>query len=350
MKTSLTFLLTCLLLRCAGPANQTAQDKLEVPITSFDSLIKADTIPFRFLSYSEKNRLSPKEHRFGDLTLKKAVWPVYEYQDSMEDLLVTEVQPNVLLFKSLSGDYLPLQRIEYYDQQGRLIQKVPIDQYGPYKSLKSKIIDFVFPDREYYADPEDENHDCLFSNLPKPDSFLLIPVIAVSPSGYTTLAYNLAKISTQHGHDHMVVGWEEKLFIYNPQGKVIARLTIPHDARSYFVSSDGKYLIIIYGGTSGDNPLDYCNQHFQIIHLSTLTTIYEQQDSGVTYFVEECDKEDFLVMSYEKEKMPVMIFFDLKSGLIYSRTFSLDESKEVGRNFTSYPDLFNKYIFNTEKI
>jgi hypothetical protein len=352
MKTLLLLFLPVLASWCSGqetpnPEKGEQLQEKEIQAPPLANKVNNDSTPFRFLSYAERKTLSPLYHYFGGMTLKRTVWPVYEYRDSALDLLVKEIQPNVLLFNSLTGDYIPSQRLEYYDQNKKLVGKVPIDRYGPYKSLENKIIDFVFPDREYYTDPEDENHDCVFSNLPKADSFLLIPVLGVFPSGYTTVAYNLAKISTQGGY--MVVGWEEKVLIYNPRGEEIARLSIPHDAHSYFVSSDGKYLVYLYGG-SGDNPLDYCRESLHILEINTLQIIYEQHTKRGDYFIEESGKEDFLVLFYKIDGKAARVFFDLKSRTKYSRIFSPDELEEIGKNFKSFPDLLNKYSFNAEKI
>ncbi len=368
MKTLIFLFLPMLASWCSGPAgkekesnkstnsevtlNQPSANQLIASDHPFNSLL--DTTPFRFLPYGERHRLSSIYHYFGSTKLKRTEWPVYQYIDSTADMLIRELQPNVLLYKSLSGEFLPSRRLEFYDYQGRLVRKIPIDQYGPYLHLKDRIIGFTPPNREYYEDPENPNNDCNYSNLPLADSYLMYPGVSVFPSGYACIGYSLAKISTKD-EGHLIVGWEENTNIYNPQGVKVANLVIPHDARSYFVSSNGRYIMYLYGGISGDNPLDYCKGAIVVYDIIEKKTILENiQSSPVYTMAGEREKTDFIEVGMDikltEEEYSEQTFIDLSTRTLYWKKFTKSEYfKAYGRGKSNY-DLVKSGLYHAKKF
>lgn len=92
MKTLLLLFLPVLASWCSGqetpnPEKGEQLQEKEIQAPPLANKVNNDSTPFRFLSYAERKTLSPLYHYFGGMTLKRTVWPVYEYRDSALDLL-----------------------------------------------------------------------------------------------------------------------------------------------------------------------------------------------------------------------------------------------------------------------
>lgn len=357
MKTFIFLFLPVLASGCSGPKGESQNSKWRTNAINentrsqsylSDPVIVHDSIPFRFLPFAERVKRSEPFHQYGDLKLKRIQPMSYAYQHEKKGVVIREYYTGVLLWYSTNKPYSQPLKIEFYDPAKRLISSLDIKAMSPYSPDKYNIIDYGYPNRESISDPEDPDFDCIFDDLPKPDGYIVLNDAHVSPTGYVVAEHQLVGIT-----DHVIVSWEETLVIYNLSGKVVNRITIPHDTRYPFVSSDGNFLALTYGGNSGDNPFDRCSAHFQIYDLRNNDLIINQKSKAYENYTRavEREKADFLFLGYGiKSKYETIDFFDLKNRIKYTRTFIPEEWLEVTNDFTTYAEMMKKYPFIQEKF
>jgi hypothetical protein len=272
----------------------------------------------------------------------------YEFKDdSIGYSVKDDGYPGILTFRysghgklkdQPSGPY----KVAFYDEQKNLIRSINLRASSPYTPRAFPMLAYGYPDRAYIKDPPHppEGYPCPYTDLPQPTNFSTSSEVFVSPGGYVCIAYYLYKLN-----ENLLVGDETTLVVYDHAGIEIDRVYTTSEISSPFVSTEGKYLAFLTGGTRNSSVTGRCSLAVDIKDLTKKRTVYHHEFKALhNSYLQEVEQSDLLSVVLDSgSDQEIRMFLDLQAHSIH--TLSLDQKhwKEALSNFTTYKSLLEKY-------
>jgi hypothetical protein len=247
-----------------------------------------DSIPFRYLPWSEQLKKSQPYHEYGALTLKRYdPEPThYSTKNAEQGYMVIENYPGVLHYR-----YLPFQgelkrpyncfRLEFYNPASKALMKsVNLIDSSPYNNDRYPILGLGYPAEEdfnwehwaaIYPDGQQAFYDRLNQNE---KCYLTVNNVTALPNGYTIVEHQLIEMSRAGGP----FGWEETLVIYDNLGNPTSTYTTNHDIVATWVSDNGRFLAYVYGGPDSSNPKENNHGGLEIYDLKEDKLVYQKSN------------------------------------------------------------------------
>lgn len=316
---------------------------------------ESDSIPFRFLSYEEQEKLRPSEpyHNYGKVQLFRS-GGYYAFRDGEREI-ITEIYPGILLYKRKSGEKgSTYWKIEFYEVQSKkLIREINLEQTTPYTKSKFSNIEFgLYGGQDAgHKSPPLPDSNCIYPRLHSPDNYLTTAYVNVSPGGHVCVRYELYKL-----WKNLFVGFENTCVFYNSKGDKKWGLTLPNNISAPYVTSDGKYLSYIYGSHTSDNFFDACQGHITILDLNTNEPIFHYvfgKDEMITTMF-EAEKDGQLIIQsrnpIDHNHVNKIVILDFQALGFYERSFTKEEWKDITQKWVSYEHLKKQYLFNFKRL
>lgn len=247
-----------------------------------------DSIPFRYLPWSEQLKQTQPYHEYGAVTLKRYdPEPTHYFTENTEQgYMVIENYPGVLHYR-----YLPFQgklkrpyncfRLEFYNPASKaLVKRVNLIDSSPYNNDRYPILGFGYPAEEdfnwdQWAAIYQDGPQAFYERLNHNEKcYLTVNNVNALPNGYTIVEHQLIEMSRAGGP----FGWEETLAIYDNLGNQISTYTTNHDIVATWVSDDGRFLAYVYGGPDSSNPRDYNQGGLDIYDLKEDKLVYQKSN------------------------------------------------------------------------
>lgn len=277
------------------PDNKLLSNNEDPSIATSDSITSEnkpqkdlDSIPFRYLPWSEQLKKSQPYHEYGAVTLKRYDPEPTHYatENTERGYKVIENYPGVLHYR-----YLPFQgelkrpyncfRLEFYNPASKvLIKRVNLIDSSPYNNDRYPILGFGYPAEEdfnwdQWAAIYPDGLQAFYKKLNHNEKcYLTVNNVNALPNGYTIVEHQLIEMSRAGGP----LGWEETLAIYDNLGNQTSTYTTNHDIVATWISDDGRFLTYVYGGPDSSNPQDESNGGIEIYDLKEDKLLYQKSN------------------------------------------------------------------------
>jgi hypothetical protein len=238
-------------------------------------------------------------------------------------------------------EYFPLldMQIEFYDRKNKLINSFNINKSNPFLKDKSKkVLEYQYPPPD---DRSDKNSTPGFNWKKHVKKYYAYNRFNVQENGYVIVDYNLYAMD----QNERILQSISTLVILDSTGKEYTRFNeIENMVHHYFMTADGKHLLINGGGILGEG--------FQRLEKSFIK-IYETNSKKIIYHEILENLEDDFGDFYESEVPPKImtqftrykisynnyfttLIFDLNSRIRCIKTFSRLDNDRITNEGIKY--------------